>query len=857
MASPFTVFRRNQKVLLAITGILAMIAFVFLGTCVQSPGPVQAYENPTVVSWKYGDITEGEMADRIAMRRVLNHFLLSARSAARIPVNQNETVFPETEDSVVRSMVLARRGRELGLVISDEMVNRVLAQLTNNSVPPAELEQIIANLRTDARQRMTPKQIFDALREEMLARHVAMLFLDGLGAEGQVGMPALDTPAQRWDHFRRLERQATVQVLPVPVAEFTEEVKKPNEEDLRALFEKYKDRFPSPNSPEPGFRQPYRARFEYLKADSEELVTVEMKTISPDEVREYYEKNKDIQFRKTKLTPIEDSAEKADAAKAAGGKDDSKEKEVTKETSTTDSTTDEKKGTTTDSKESDVEKSAEPPPAAAEPAQEPQDSKDADKTAPAEEKAPAESDESSKATEQTSQAGRVSPFRMVSFQDKNEKNDAPPSELEQTPEGSKSEPASGAAKDQNSSEPEKQAGGNGESKKEQSPPALEGDAKAAANDDTAKAETAEEGTTKEETASEPTGAAKDAKSAGVESKDAKPEPVEYRPLEEVEEDIRRTLARQRVQKLIEERFAQVRAEMNRYAKLRLRWERDAARNPDEPKPKPLDLAGLAEQHGLKLFTTALISRVDAATNPDLEIAKSYDFSVGTPGRPFAEWPAVAFEKGNLYRPRTSDSLEGSRFLWWKIEEKQGQVPSFTEARPQVLEAWKRIQARELARRQAEQYAKSVGQAKQPMKEFFAQDKDMPVAEAGPFSWLTRPNVPVSMMQQLPSVQYPEIAGVLNPAEEFMETTFNLEPGEVGVAFNHPKSIVYVIQPVSFTPSDTVLEQEFMVRMRDYDRYRAAGSVALAEAQEGWMDSLFAEYGVQWHRTADIRNAMFE
>ncbi len=297
--------------------------------------------------------------------------------------------------------------------------------------------------------------------------------------------------------------------------------------------------------------------------------------------------------------------------------------------------------------------------------------------------------------------------------------------------------------------------------------------------------------------------------------------------------------------------------MNRYSKARLRAEREAAKNPDEPKPKTVDFEALAEKHNLKFFTTALISRVDATSNPDLEIARSYDFSMGTPGRPFAQWTDVAFEKGNLYRPRTSDSLGGNRFLWWKIEEKQGQVPSFSESREQVLEAWKRIQARDLAKRQAEKYAKSVRDGKQPMKEFFAQDKDMPVSEVGPFSWLTRPSVPLGMMQQLPPVQYPEIAGVLNPSEEFIETTFHLAPSEVGVAFNHPKSIVYVIQPVTFTPSDAVLEQEFMVRMRDYERYRAAGSVALVEAQQGWMDSLFTEYGVQWHRTADIRNSTFE
>ena len=841
MASPFTVFRRNQKVLLAVTGILAMIAFVFLGTCIQSPGPVQAFENPTVVSWKYGDITEADMADRIGMRRILNHFLLNARNAAGIPVNQNESIFPETEDSVVRSLVLARRGRELGLVISDDMVNRVLAQLTLNRVPPAELERIIANVRLDGQTRITPKQIFDALREELLARHVEMLFLDGLGAQGQEGVPPLDTPAQRWDHFRRLERQATVQVLPVPVAEFTEEVGKPSEEDLQALFEKYKNQFPAPNSPEPGFRQPYRARFEYFKADSEELVTAEMKNVTEEEVREYYEKNKDTRFRKTKLSKLEEDAGKDAADKDAAKSDsaDDAKKEAVKDEAA--------KGTETDAKESEVNKGRDTESAddvKDEAGKEDNASKAADEGTPEVEKSPAKLDQNANDKEESAKVKRDSPFRLVNFQDDKAKSEdsAKQPDKDETKKESKSETASTAAQDKSSADTKTD------------------DTKAIDAKDESAADAADDAKkdAKTDAAADATDSGKDAKSGDAKTDDAKTEPVEYRPLEEVEEEIRRALARERVQKIVEERFTEVRAELNRYAKLRMRWQRDVARNPDEPKPKPLDLQALADKYHLKLFTTELISRLDTANNPDLEIARSYDFSAGTPGRPFAEWSSIAFEKGNLYRPRTSDSLEGSRFLWWKIEEKQGQVPSFSEAREQVLEAWKLIQARDLAKRQAEQYARTVRQAKQPMKEVFAQDKDLPVTEAGPFSWLTRLNVPAGMMQQQAAqIHYPEVPGVLNPTEEFMDTTFHLEPGEVGVAFNHPKSIVYVIQPVSFTPSDSVLEQEFMVRMQDYDRYRAAGGVAVAQAQENWMESLFDEYGVRWHRTADIRNSQFE
>ena len=251
------------------------------------------------------------MDDRLQMRRILNRFIIEAMALGGRG-RQAGQMFPESEESIVRSMVLERRGREMGVVVSDQMVNQFLALVTNDKVRPAELEGIAANFR----QRATAKQIFDALRQELLAIRVATLFLDGLGVSQQESIPPLDTPAQRWNNFRRLERQASAQVLAVPVAEFTEEVRKPTEEELQDLFEKNKDRFPSPDSPDPGFRQPYRARFQYFKADIDELITAEMEHVTDEQVKDYYEANKE-KFKKSKLSAIEEGDAKEKAAKDA------------------------------------------------------------------------------------------------------------------------------------------------------------------------------------------------------------------------------------------------------------------------------------------------------------------------------------------------------------------------------------------------------------------------------------------------------------------------------------------------------------------------------------------------------------
>jgi hypothetical protein len=324
----------------------------------------------------------------------------------------------------------------------------------------------------------------------------------------------------------------------------------------------------------------------------------------------------------------------------------------------------------------------------------------------------------------------------------------------------------------------------------------------------------------------------------------------------VQDEIRRTLARQRVQKQVDERLEKLREEVNSYARVMASHRRAAAKNPNEPKPKPFPLEALAEKYGVKAFTTEFVSRLDAETNENFDIAKSRDMSPRSPTF-FQQWTQIAFQPKGLLRPITTKDVGTEvSFLSWKIDEREGNIPEFNAVRSEVLEAWKRIKARDLAVRKATEYAEMVRKGKQSMKEVFAKDMDLPVSEVGPFSWLTRPSVPIGM-QQMPPSQYPQIPGVANPGEDFMETTFRLQPGEVGVALNHPKSIAYVIYAVKFEPTDSVLEQEFMVKIREYERYRDAGRVKVATAQNDWMDSLLAEYDVEWQRPAALRLAAEE
>src|SRR5208283_2631045 len=76
MASPFSVFRKNQKMWMAGITIMAIFAFVFLGGPVSrsftGPG---AHDEALVRTTKFGNVTRGDLQTLKTNRIVFNEFL--------------------------------------------------------------------------------------------------------------------------------------------------------------------------------------------------------------------------------------------------------------------------------------------------------------------------------------------------------------------------------------------------------------------------------------------------------------------------------------------------------------------------------------------------------------------------------------------------------------------------------------------------------------------------------------------------------------------------------------------------------------------------------------------------------------
>ncbi len=122
------------------------------------------------------------------------------------------------------------------------------------------------------------------------------------------------TPAQQWEYYSRVKRSATVEAAALPVERYAAKVRVPDEKELKEFFDECKTRYPTPDSPEPGFRLPKRIAVQYFRANVDKFV--DLKSVTDAEIKEEYERDTDYYEDKDKSLAAEEKA--AEAAKKTG-----------------------------------------------------------------------------------------------------------------------------------------------------------------------------------------------------------------------------------------------------------------------------------------------------------------------------------------------------------------------------------------------------------------------------------------------------------------------------------------------------------------------------------------------------------
>ena len=307
MVGSFEIFRKYQRSLLVCVAILAMLAFFVLPPFLQV-GSSMGSQDPLAVSWTGGELRENRLERTVAMRSQVNRFLMEAAAVGvQNPALVQRQLLPVGEEATVRTLLLAKEARDNGIVVSDRTVNEFLGQCTGNLVRPEQFDALLAGLRIGPAG-MSQQDLFEVLRTELAARSMLQLHASGFRS---------DPPGWQWDYFRRLDQRATVEVVPVVVEGFAGQVPAPSEGQLRDLYTKFKDDLPQARSADPGFREPHRVQFEYLRAPGGAFVDEEMKNVTDEEIAAFYDKEKVARFR---AKPPATDEKPADDAKPADAK---------------------------------------------------------------------------------------------------------------------------------------------------------------------------------------------------------------------------------------------------------------------------------------------------------------------------------------------------------------------------------------------------------------------------------------------------------------------------------------------------------------------------------------------------------
>ena len=313
MSSPLSIFRKYQKLLMAIFGVGLMIAFTVSSGAVNEfiSGSRGTPTTQPVVRLKTGDLKENDLQNMRYSRMLLQNFMRNVNYLAMERGAQPKSWLgiPDADDeqSLLQTLLLSNKAREMGMVVTDESIIHYLEAYSEGKIQQGEFAGLLNNI---SQGRMSQNQFFNAMRNELLALRFMELF--------QRGVDPLP-PATSWELYQRLYRQVSIEAIAFDANNFLSKVPEPTEPEIAALFEEGKDRYPLPSEAEPGFKRRKKVALQYVKADLQPFLDQEKAKITDQAIQEFYEANKQ-EFRDfsvpSQSTPATGTAPATDGTQA-------------------------------------------------------------------------------------------------------------------------------------------------------------------------------------------------------------------------------------------------------------------------------------------------------------------------------------------------------------------------------------------------------------------------------------------------------------------------------------------------------------------------------------------------------------
>ncbi len=183
-------------------------------------------------------------------------------------------------DDLLDFLIWRKQADKLNVNLTDVDLRMAVNQEAGDDVLSGDQVKDDAKIRLYVQQaqvrNLVPKDVFAALRDEFRVRLAKEVLLGSAGgARAAMGggvagdqVPAAGTPDQFREFYQDNRTTLNVAFLKVPVSQFTGQVKeKPTDEELKDLFNRYKNEEPSPDRATPGFKVPRKVKVEWVTAD--------------------------------------------------------------------------------------------------------------------------------------------------------------------------------------------------------------------------------------------------------------------------------------------------------------------------------------------------------------------------------------------------------------------------------------------------------------------------------------------------------------------------------------------------------------------------------------------------------------
>lgn len=367
---------------------------------------------------------------------------------------------------------------------------------------------------------------------------------------------------------------------------------------------------------------------------------------------------------------------------------------------------------------------------------------------------------------------------------------------------------------------------------------------------------------------------------------------EFRPLDDdLKEEIRATILRERTTTLLNERMETVLKEMrnlsSEYQVLASSLEEkinEQADLTDEQREAELKkqlkskrneltqkLKEIAEKQKLTYGTTNGPQSQEDLRDPDSEIKLGLASPVNAfQNNAYPVWHSISLRQNGSYIPAHVQE-SGDQYVYWKTDDLPQRIPNFEDegVYEQVVEAGKLIAAKERARARAEELLEMINKNENKIADTIAEQtmtgekeaEKLSFIDISPFSWLTESSAANQNFGGPSTLQITSVPELDYVGEEFMKTIFDeMEVDQISVVPNADKSIFYITKVLNREPNtdegmaqvhQNFVEQQRMHQMmsqifRRPSPYLESLQTEQFEATREYIKSIENSYGVEWN-----------